>query len=156
MMGRDRAGGMMGGGMMEGGMAEMMPMMRNMVGAHGGMMGMLGMEDHVEGRIAFLKAELKITDAQMSTWNPFADALRANGRRMTEMQNLMMQGGMTGQGGAPASAPERLDRMETMMTGALEAVKATKSALMPLYAVLTDEQKKTADELLNSDRMGMM
>ncbi len=31
-----------------------------------GMMGMMGMADHVEGRIAFLKAELKITEEQMT------------------------------------------------------------------------------------------
>ena len=29
-----------------------------------GMMGMMGMADHVEGRIAFLKAELNIAEAQ--------------------------------------------------------------------------------------------
>ena len=34
--------------------------------------GMMGMADHVEGRIAFLKVELKITDAQMPQWNAFA------------------------------------------------------------------------------------
>jgi LTXXQ motif family protein len=46
------------------------------------------------------------------------------------------------------SAPERLDRMETMMTGMLESVRTTKAATTPLYAVLTDEQKKLADDLI--------
>jgi hypothetical protein len=140
MMGQDGGGmmGMMGrGGMM-------------------GMMGMMGMAGHVEGRIAFLKAELKITDAQTSAWNAFADALRVNDRRMTEMRNSMMQGGMMGQDGAAISAPDRLDRMEKVMAAALDAVKATKSALTPLYAVLTDEQKKTADGLLIAGHMGIM
>jgi LTXXQ motif family protein len=59
-----------------------------------GMMGMMG--EHVEGRIAFLRAELKITDAQVPQWNTFADALRANAKRMGEMRNTM--GGMMGQG----------------------------------------------------------
>ena len=36
-----------------------------------GMMGMMGMGGHTEGRIAFLKAELKITDAQTPQWNAF-------------------------------------------------------------------------------------
>ena len=65
-----------------------------------------------EGRIAFLKTELKITDAQISQWNAFADALRANARRMSEMRSTMMPGGMMGQSGAPVSAVDRLDRME--------------------------------------------
>jgi predicted lipid-binding transport protein (Tim44 family) len=55
-------GGTMGGG--AGG-----PMMGMM--GRGGMMSMM-MGDRIEGRIAFLKAELKITDVQMPQWNAFA------------------------------------------------------------------------------------
>jgi LTXXQ motif family protein len=112
-----------------------------------GMMGMMG--DHVEGRIAFLKTELKITEAQMPPWNAFADVLRENARRMGAMPVIMMQSGMMGHDGASVNAPDRLDRMEKMMTAMLEAVKATKAALAPLYAVLTDEQKKVADQLIH-------
>lgn len=66
----------------------------------------------------------------------------------------MVQGGMTGQ--APAlTAPDRLDRMEKMMTIMIEAVRSTKASLGPLYSVLNDEQKKMADSLLNGP-MGMM
>jgi hypothetical protein len=53
-----------------------------MMGGPGGM-GMMWMADHIDGRIAFLKAELKITEAQMSPWNAFADALRANAEMCT-------------------------------------------------------------------------
>jgi len=38
--------------------------------------------EHVEGRIAFLKTELKITDAQLPQWNAFADALRNSAGQM--------------------------------------------------------------------------
>ena len=123
-----------------------MPMMQG--GSQGCMGRMMGMVQHVEGRIAFLRTELKITDDQSAQWNAFADALRANARRMTEMH------GMMGQGASP-SAPERLDHMEKMMAGMLEAARSTKAALAPLYAVLSDEQKKTADTLLQGP-MGMM
>jgi LTXXQ motif family protein len=144
-----------GPGMMEPGPSGQMP---------GGMMGsgtsmpMMGMmADHVEGRIAFLKTELKITDSQTPQWNAFADALRANAQRMSAMRNTMMQGGMMQGGmmsGASVTAPDRLDRMEKMMTAMSEAVKVTKAALAPLYAVLTDEQKKIADQLIHGP-MGM-
>ena len=127
--------------------------MRGMMG-QGGMMGMMGMVDHVDGRLAFLKTELGITDAQLPQWNAFGDALRANVQRMSDMRNSMMQGGTTSQSGAPISAPDRLDRMEKMLTGMIEAVKATKSVLVPLYAVLSDEQKKMADQLIHGP-MGM-
>jgi hypothetical protein len=117
-------------------------------------MGMMGMADHVEGRIAFLRAELKITEAQMPQWNTFADALRANARQMKEMSTTMMGGGMMGQGHASVSALDRLDHMEKMMSAMVEAVKGTKAALAPLYAVLIDEQKKVADQLIHGP-MGM-
>jgi hypothetical protein len=56
---------------------------------------------HIEGRIAFLKTELKITDAQSQQWNAFADALRENARAMTTIHDQMMHDGTT------ASAPEQ-------------------------------------------------
>ena len=129
-----------------------MPMMRG--GGPMGRMGMMGMADHAEGRIAFLKAELKITDAQMPQWNAFAEALRANARRMSGMHETMIQGGMMNQGNAPMSAPDRLDRMERAMTAMLEGLKEMKATLTPLYAVLTEEQKKVADQLIHGP-MGM-
>ncbi len=129
------------------------PQMRG-VGPGGRMRMIMGMGEHVEGRLAFLKTELKITDVQTPQWNAFADAFRANARRIPEMRNTMMQGGMMGEGGQSLSAPDRLDRMERMMTTMLDATKATKSALGPLYAVLSDDQKKTADQLIRGP-MGM-
>ena len=138
-------GGMMGPG-------SGMPMMSGP--GRMGMMGMMGMADHVEGRIAFLKAELKITDAQTPQWKAFADALRSNAALVRGMPATMMQGGMMGQDSASVSAPDRLDRMEKMMSTMLETVKATKAALVPLYAVLTDEQKKVADQVIHGP-MGM-
>ena len=115
-----------------------MPMMQG--GSQGCMEPMTGMAQHVEGRIAFLRTELKITDDQSPQWNAFAEALRGNARRMTEMH------GMMGQGASP-SAPERLARMEKVMAGMLEVARSTKAALTPLYAVLSDEQRKMADTL---------
>jgi len=49
-----------------------MPMMRMMMGQG----GMPMMAKHIDGRLAFLKTELKITDAQLPLWNVFAQAMR--------------------------------------------------------------------------------
>ena len=66
------------GAMMQGMMAQM-PMMQMMKAMQGqDAMGGLDLTERVEGRIAFLKAELAITDKQAATWNAFADALRAS------------------------------------------------------------------------------
>jgi LTXXQ motif family protein len=139
-------GGPMGGA---GGM-PMMGMMRMMMGQDG-MGGMGMMSGHAEGRIAFLKAELKITDAQLPLWNAVADAIRANARSMSEM----MPGGMMGSSQSTAALPEKLALREKMMTAHLDALRKFKAAADPLYAALSDAQKKTADELLIGP-MGMM
>jgi hypothetical protein len=126
-------------GMMDGGMGRMMGMMGPM-SAGGDGSGTMPFA-HLEGRIAFLKAELAITDAQLPQWNAFADALRASAKDMREAMANVMQSGM------PAAAPGRADAMVGMMTARLEGVKKTAAAAKALYATLSDAQKATADEL---------
>lgn len=154
--------GMMGGrGMMGGGMMNMMsnvPManMMQMMGSQQpgcGMGGIGGMAtiDHVEGRIAFLRTELKITDAQSSAWNAFADALRANAKSLGEVRASMM-----GQAGAaPLSLTDRLELQEKWLAARLEGIRAIRSAATNLLASFSEDQKKAADELL-APHMGMM
>jgi hypothetical protein len=137
---------MMGPGMME----QMMPMMRQMMMSQQGGMGAMGLPfEHVEGRIAFLKAELKITDAQAPQWNAFADTLRSNAKAHQAMHEQMTKGGM------PSAWPDRLAVQQKVLAARLDAMKALEAAAKPLYAVLTDDQKKVADQLFASP-MGMM
>ena len=137
-------------------------MMSGMPMMHMGMMRMMGMMgpgngmstiDHVEGRIAFLRAELKITDAQMSAWNAFADALRANAKKLGEVRAAMMS--RLGSGQQPLTLADRLDLQEQWLVARLEGIRAIKPAFVSLFSTLTDEQKKTANELL-APHMGMM
>lgn len=147
--------GMMGGGMMNmmGGNMQMPDMMRMMGMMRQSSDGMGGMDsiDHVEGRIAFLKTELKITDAQTAAWNSFADALRSNAKTVGDLRSSMMS--QTGSG--PGSLVERLTWQEKWLSVRLESTRAMKSALTNLASSFSDEQKKAADELLAS-QMGMM
>jgi len=141
---------------MMGGMGRMMGSMGGTPGGMhtgmmgGGMMGGTGLPfEHVEGRIAFLKTELKITDAQLPQWTAVADALRANAREHQTRHERMSTGGM------PSSWPDRLAAQQGMLTMRLDALKRLEAAAKPLYAVLTDEQKTLADTLL-SGPMGAM
>lgn len=151
--------GMMGGMPMMQMMHEMMrdmPMMNMMRTMRGmGMMGpgMAGIIDRVEGRIAFLRAELKITDAQAGAWNAFADALRTNAQKLGQVRASMTPQPGAAQPQAPTLA-ERLDLQERWLLARLEGTRAIKSAFTSLYGTLSDEQKKTADELL-APHMGM-
>lgn len=106
--------------------------------------------DRVEGRIAFLKTELKITDAQDAAWNAFADTLRTNAKKLGEVRASMMPQAGAGQQGVV----DRLALQEKWLAARLEGTRAIKSALTSLVGILSDDQKKTADELL-APHMGM-
>jgi hypothetical protein len=132
-------------------MMNMMSSMMKMMGGGGAQMGMGGMNmtEHTAGRIAFLRAELQITDAQSKAWDAFADAMQKIGSQMKEADMPMM---------AEASAPQllaRLDSQERILMARLEGVRAMKAAFAPLYDTLSVEQRKTADDLL-ANHMGLM
>ena len=147
-------GGMMGPGMMNSGMMNpaMMAMMGpGMMGGASGPAMCAAMAGHIDGRLAFLKAELKITDAQESLWNSYAAAARDNANVMlARCTSTMAQ-----HSGSTASLPDRLDQTEQMMAAHLDALRATNKALKPLYAALDQSQKQTADQLFRGP-MGMM
>lgn len=135
---------------MPGGMPSTMRMMMGQGGMDHMAMMATAMSEHVEGRLAFLKTELKITDAQLPLWDNFAQAVRDNAKAM----GSMMHGGVTGMNQS-VTLPEKLAIRERMMTAHLEALRKLKTAVDPLYAAFTDEQKKAADQLMLSP-MGMM
>jgi hypothetical protein len=98
---------------------------------------------HIEGRIAFLKTELKITDAQAPQWNAFADVLRQIDKARRDRWEQMHASRA-----AQPNALERVQLRETMAEARAQQVKQYAAAFRPLYAVLSDDQKKAADELL--------
>lgn len=116
-----------------------------------GMMGWNGsgpamcnaMAGHVEGRLAYLKAELKITDAQEPLWKSYAAAARDSANAMLAHCTAMM----TQRGTSTVSLPDRLDLHEQIMTDQLEALRGMNKALKPLYAAFSDRQKQAADQL---------
>jgi LTXXQ motif family protein len=70
-----------------------------------------------------------------------------------EMQGLI-EGGMTG-GSQSATIPERLAAREKFLSLRLDAIHNLKAAVDPLYAALSPEQKKTANEIMLAP-IGMM
>ena len=129
------------GAMMQGMMAQMpmIQMMKAMQDQRG--MGGLDLTERVEGRIAFLKAELAITDKQADKWNVFADALRAYSAALKSTHPAEMA----------TMVPDlvaRLDQSEKQLSAELDGVRGLKAALAPLMDVLADDQKANAAELL--------
>jgi hypothetical protein len=129
-------GGMKGGDTMGGGddmarMSQMMKMMHEKL-------------SHAGDRIASLKTELKITEAQTPAWNKFADALLASAKSMEEAMDEMRA---KMQHVATMSLPEKLEHDVKMAAGHLANLQAINDSLDPLYASFTDEQKRLADGL---------
>jgi hypothetical protein len=120
-----------------------MPMLRMM-----GQGGMPMMAKYIEGRLAFLKTELKITDAQLPLWNAFAQAMRDDSTVQAMPHPMMEMNKAT-------TLPDKIAARETMLTARLEALRKLKAAADPLYAALTIDQKKTADDIMLGP-MGMM
>jgi hypothetical protein len=147
MMGQ---GGMMGQDGKNGG-PDMMgcPMMGK--GMMGGMMGkgMMHSRPMMEARLAYIKADLDITEEQMEAWDAYAEAVRGRHATMEGMHADMMKAKEDG------GAVERLDARIKAMEDMVESLKALKPATEGLYAVLTDEQKEKANKLLGG-RCGMM
>jgi hypothetical protein len=133
-------------------MMNAMGMMQTM-GMMGPGMGGMATIDRVEGRIAFLRTELKITDAQAGAWNGFADALRANAKKLAEVRASMMPKPGDTQPQASTMA-DRLDLQEQWLLARLDGIRTMKSAFTKLNETLSDDQKKTANDLL-APHMGM-
>ena len=125
---------------------------RDRVGGPRGMMGMgcpmLGFGDDsegasfTEGRIAFIKAELGITDAQKSAWDGYVQALKTN---LASIQAMHQQMRTLFEAKSPV---ERLDARIAAMEGRVSAFKEMKPALAKLYDALDVKQRDAADELL--------
>ena len=97
----------------------------------------------VEGQLAYFRTELRITEAQAPQWNAFADTVRAAADRLRQ---AMAQD--TSASGQALTAPALLERRIASLSLQLETTKAVVAAAGPLYAALSDEQKRTADELM--------
>ena len=143
---------MMSGMMSNMSMMNMMENMRSMRMMGPGGAGMATI-DRVEGRIAFLRTELKITEAQAGAWNAFANALRANAKKLGDLRTSMMPSSGAGQSPAPTII-QRVESQERWMQARLEGLRTMKAALAQLYESLSDDQKKSANELL-APHMGM-
>jgi hypothetical protein len=103
--------------------------------------------ERIEARLAYIRTALKITDAQQPQWENFANVLRKQAQQTDEFRNARRaeRGQQRPQG---ASAIERLERRQKMMSVASQRLDEVIAAAKPLYAALSPEQQKVADELM--------
>lgn len=109
-----------------------------MGGMRGGMWGG-GMQ---QGRLEALKAALDLTDAQAPAWNMYAETVQSQVEARQKLHARMSN----------AAPEERAALHETMYSFNVESAKAIAAARDALYAVLTPEQKATADRYAGGPR----
>ncbi len=107
---------------------------------------------HIDGRLAFVKTELKISSDQEKLWEDFATVARDNAKAAQERcetrKAKWKDAKEKGESKQRPPLPERIDAHMQSLEARLEAQRARANALKPLYEALNDEQKKTADELI--------
>ena len=96
----------------------------------------------VDGRIAFLKAELKITPAQETQWQQVAGAMHENANSLDQAIKTARQdrGSM--------DAVQRLALREQFAKVRAENDARLLAAFKPLYASLSAEQQQVANQLV--------
>ncbi|NPT39274.1 Spy/CpxP family protein refolding chaperone [Paraburkholderia xenovorans] len=97
-----------------------------------------GHERNVEDRIAYLHSQLKITSAQESQWNAFADVMRSNGQTMGELFQQR-------RAATNVSALDDMKQYATIAQAHADGMKKLVDAFDPLYNSFSPEQKKLAD-----------
>ena len=96
----------------------------------------------VDGRIAFLKAELKITPAQETQWQQVAGAMHENANSLDQALKIARQdrGSM--------DAVQRLALRQQFAKVRAENDARLLAAFKPLYASLSPEQQQVANQLV--------
>jgi periplasmic protein CpxP/Spy len=96
----------------------------------------------VDGRIAFLKAELKIAPAQEAQWQQVATAMRDNAQALDQAMTTARQnrGAM--------NAVQRIELRGQFAKARADNDARLLAAFKPLYASLSPEQQQLANQLV--------
>jgi periplasmic protein CpxP/Spy len=98
----------------------------------------------VDGRIAFLKAELKIAPAQESQWQQVAAAMRENAKALDQAVTNARQSRGT------MDAVQRIEQRGEFAKVRADNDARLLAAFKPLYTSLSPEQQQVANQLVGS------
>jgi hypothetical protein len=96
----------------------------------------------VDGRIAFLKAELKVTAAQEAQWQQVATAMRDNASALDQAI------AMARQNRSATDAVQRLEQHQQFAKLRADGDARLLTAFKPFYASLSPEQQQMANRLI--------
>jgi len=117
--------------------------------------------NRLERRLDFLRTELRITAAQQRLWDDFATVVRAEAeqapgpdvdRRDDRGRDFDRRDDVRGRNDAgrftPPSVVERLERRQQNLAQRAASTDHVLTALRPLYAAFSEDQRRAADELM--------
>ena len=108
-------------------------------------------DDRLDRRLGYLHSELRITPAQEQLWAGFADAVKSEaqaGRDRFRDRREEFRADRDNRRYQPPSIVDQLERRQQGLEERGAYYDRLLSALRPLYAALSDEQKRAADENL--------
>lgn len=107
--------------------------------------------ERAEARLAYVKTALKINDAQASQWDAYANVVRkqaqAADQRMQARRARFEQAKAAGAERKRPTAIDRLERRQQFLTNAVARSGELLAVQKPLYAALSPEQQRVADEI---------
>jgi len=98
----------------------------------------------VEGRMAFLKAQLKITPAQETQWQQVEAAMRENAKTLDQTITTARQNR------GNLDAVQRLELREQLARVRVDNDARLLAAFKPLYASLSPEQQQMANQVVGA------
>jgi Spy/CpxP family protein refolding chaperone len=118
------------------------------MGGHPGMMGNSAqLQQMMDQRSHMMKSTLKLTPAQETKFNKFADLQKNAMNKMMQRHQQMMQGGGGRQGLRSQVATMSFDQRMTVLKENAESMLSISKAGMDFYNSLSAEQKKTMNDM---------
>lgn len=105
------------------------------------------MDDRVENRIKTLHEKLEITGDQEEAWNQVAQTMRDNESTMKALFQARHRNSKT------MTAVQDLESYKQMEQARVDSLGRIIVAFEPLYGVMSDDQKKNADQLFSHFEM---
>jgi LTXXQ motif family protein len=115
------------------------------MGPRGGFGPGVNAESNAEARLAYLKTELKITADQEAAWQAYGASMKQQATQMQAFRTAMF---------STQTAQERVALHAEHAKQRAAGFEALDKSLRDLYAVLTADQKATADLYLGRMRFG--
>lgn len=104
---------------------------------------------HIAGKLAFIKTELKITPDQEPAWNAFADSMREFAQRQSEVRERRRMDTDR----QSLNLMERIDRKLQFMETNMGHLQQLAEAFRGLYGQLTPEQQEIAESIRDLRRL---